>query len=96
MSAQGRTWVAWLAFTGLVIDLARSLVLPQPTPAPQAIIRPRVPVPTGASGFERALAAAREGRMQAWEVVWRAMEEQGARAATNGSHWREKFPPSWT
>jgi hypothetical protein len=59
----------------------------------QAIIRPRVPVPTGAIGFEQALAAARERRMQAREVVRRAMEEQEARtaagaAAMDGEAWR--------
>jgi hypothetical protein len=93
MSAQGRTWVVWLAFMGPGIYTALCLVLPQPTPAPHAIIRPHVPVPTGASRFERALAAAREGRMQAQEVVMRAMEEREAQdpigaAVMDGEAWR--------
>jgi hypothetical protein len=73
--------------------IALCLVLPHPTPAPNAIIRPRVPVPTGASRFVRKLAAAREARMQAQEEVKRAMEEREAQdpvgaAALDGEAWR--------
>jgi hypothetical protein len=82
-----------MVFAGLVIFAALSLVLPQPAPAPRAIILPQLPVPAGATGFERALVAAREGRMQLREAVKRAMEQREAEdpagaAAMEAEAWR--------
>jgi hypothetical protein len=64
-----------MVFIGLVIFVAGCLTLPRPAPAPSSVFVPHVPVSVGASGFERSLAAAREGQMQAREAVKRAMEE---------------------
>jgi hypothetical protein len=91
--AERQAPVAWIVFVEVVIFVTLALALPRPAPAPRALSVPHVLVPTGASGFERALAAAREGRMQAREAVKRAMqhleeEDPAGAAAMDAEAWR--------
>jgi hypothetical protein len=77
----------WMVFVAICLSL------PRPAAPPQATILPQVSVPAAAGGFERALAAAREGRMQACEAVKRAMEQREAEdpagaAAMDAEAWR--------
>jgi hypothetical protein len=93
MREPGRSRVSWMGVIGLVTFGAVWLALPRRGPASGAVFVPHVPVVAGASAFERALAVAREGRMQAREAVRRAMEEREARdpvgaAALDGEAWR--------
>jgi hypothetical protein len=88
-----RALVAWMVFVGWVIFVAVCLAMLRPAPAPNAVFVPHVPVATGASGFERALAAARVERMQALQAAKRALEEQEGRdpagaVALDGEAWR--------